>query len=109
MLSNYQVLNAESRKYFQRLFLMSGTAIDLNAISDINHVDEMYAFATNMSQPAENVTQLIEILQNVPAKQLLDFTSKLDLKKLMMRDWAPVIERTYFTYNFCTLLKRFGV
>lgn len=95
MLSNYQVLNAESRKYFQQILLLSGTAIDFNAVSDINHVDAMYAFAQNISQPAANLSKLIEVLQNAPAKQLLDFTSKPDLKKLAMRDWAPVIERMY--------------
>lgn len=73
--------------------MMSGTAIDFNALTDINHVDEMYAFARNVSQPADNVTQLIEVLQNASAEQLLGFTAKPDLKKLIMRDWAPVIER----------------
>lgn len=112
MLSNYQVLNAESRKYFQQILLLSGTAIDFNAVSDIDHVDEMYAFAQNISQPAANLTKLIEVLQNAPAKQLLDFTSKPDLKKLAMRDWAPVIERMYtiaFTSHFMFRWKMFVV
>lgn len=94
-MSNYQVLNDESRKYFQQLLLMSGTAIDFNAISNIDHVDEMYAFAKSISQPADNITHLIEILQNAQAQPLLEYTSRMDLKKLVMRDWAPIIERKY--------------
>lgn len=94
-MSNYQVLNDESRKYFQQLLLMSGTAIDFNAISNIDHVEEMYAFAKSISQPADNITHLIEILQNAQAQPLLEYTSRMDLKKLVMRDWAPIIERKY--------------
>lgn len=111
MLSNYQVLNAESRKYFQQLLLMSGTAIDYNAISSIDHVDEMYAFAQNISQPVDNIAQLIKVLQNAPAQLLLAYTSNMVMKKLEMRAWAPITERKYLDYreNFIDKLFAFQI
>lgn len=100
MMANYLVLNAEARQYFQRFICMSGTAIDFNAISYENHINEMYNFARNISQPANNIAELIEVLKSASAKEILDFTSQIYTKKLEKRKWAPIIESMYFIRIF---------
>lgn len=90
----YQVLNAESRKYFQRIISMSGTAFNPSAFHHGNHKCLIHAIAKNASQPVNSTEQLIEFVRRVPARQIQNFIDE-NVKLPFPLFWAPFIESKF--------------
>lgn len=93
--ASFQVLNQESRKYYQRVILMSGSALIYNSYHDGDHTCLMYAIARNASQPASNIDELIAFLKTTPASQIQNFLNDIYYKLPWPLPWAPILESKF--------------
>lgn len=80
------MLNKESRKYFTRAFLSSGSAFSYYAFSDRNHLDQM----KNCSE-IHDEGKLIEFLKTVDSKDLEECQT-FSFKNPNTVPWAPTTE-----------------
>lgn len=94
---NFQMLNEKSRKYFNRAFIMSGTALTFFALSEINHMDRMHGCAG-----VQNTEKLIDYLKTTDAETIAKchFTTGFD--NLFTSPWAPTIENATTNGAFIT-------
>lgn len=92
------MLNAESRKYFNRAFLSSGTILNYYALSEGNHLARM-----QKSTQISNITELIEFLKIVDIKTLNEYNSYNGFDKLLSVSWGPTIENDTTTGAFITM------
>lgn len=85
---NYQMLNEESRKYFNRAFAMSGTVFNYYALYEPHHLRRMQDYAN-----IEDKNKLIEYLKTTDTNTLAN-CSKADTlgTTLLVVPWAPTIE-----------------
>lgn len=81
------MLNEESRKYFSRAFLSSGTAFSYFALSRANHLERMQQF----SKINDN-NELIEYLKSADEKVLAECRQFMGFEKLLGSAWTPTIE-----------------
>lgn len=88
--ADYQVLNEESRKYFQRVIILSGSA--LIGYHTGNHECLMHIIARNASKITRNKEELIEYLKTADARQIQDFVDDIENLPPII-SWSPIIER----------------
>lgn len=84
---SFHMLNEESRKYFNRAFLLSGSAFDYFALSELNHFERMQKFSN-----INDKNQLLEYLKTADSKMLADIDSISSFGKTLIPPWAPTIE-----------------
>lgn len=83
---HFHMLNKESRSYFNRAFAASGTAITTNALTKVNHVQQVQ----ECSKIVE-MDKLIEYLKTENSNTLIkcpQFENPVNLNTI----WAPVVE-----------------
>lgn len=80
------MLNVESRKYFNRAFLSSGSAFSYYAFSNVNHLDHM----KNCTEIHDR-EKLIEFLKTVHSNDL-DECQTFSSKNANTVSYAPTIE-----------------
>lgn len=74
--AHLHVLSAESRKYFRNAIAMSGSAVHFWAMTTAeNHVNIAFEMAARFGQPQANVSDLVELLKSLPAKEFIEFTT----------------------------------
>lgn len=81
---HFQMLNEESRKYFNRAYLMSSSAFSFYAFSKANHVDKV----KECSGIADN-NRLIEYLKTAESSAL---SKCYRLEKEFITTWIPTVE-----------------
>lgn len=86
------MLNEESRKNYQRVILLSGSAFISNVYHDGDHKCLMYEIARNASKPANDIEELIEFLKTTPASQIHNFLENIYYKLPWPLPWAPILE-----------------
>lgn len=70
------MLNEESRRYFHKALVMSGTAIKANGYSHGNHQCLLDAFVSQYATECVNNTEkLIDFLQKVEVEKIIEFTT----------------------------------
>lgn len=91
---HYQMLNDESRKYFKRAILMSGTSLNYFALSqEDNHTDRMHELARLSGESKIDDIDLEKFLQKVSPEKILEYTSKLEpFGRILETIWAPIVE-----------------
>lgn len=92
------MLNVESRKYFHRAFLSSGTVFNYFALSEANHLALLQKY-TQIS----DTTELIEFLKTTDLKTLNEYNSYEGFDKLLSVTWIPTIETNATTDAFITM------
>lgn len=94
--THFHILSPESRKYFNRAILMSGSALNFWALSAVdNHVYSAFNMANIWQQPQSNLTNLVEWLKIFPAQKFLEF-SRPNFGDAGIHEFpfVPIIERT---------------
>lgn len=81
------MLNAESRKYFSRAIVSSGTAFSYFALSQGNHMQLMQTFTK-----IDDRNELIEYLKTADSQVLNEYNSFKGFEKLLSTAWTPTIE-----------------
>lgn len=81
------MLNVESRKYFNRAFILSGSAFDYFALSEVNHLERMREFSK-----IDDKAKVVEYLKTADSKLLADIGSINSFGKTLIPPWAPTIE-----------------
>lgn len=81
------MLNEESRKYFSRAFLASGSALSYFALTEGNHLERMQEFSK-----INDEKKLIEYLRGEDSKVLAGCHSFTGFGKLLSSPWTPTIE-----------------
>lgn len=94
---NLHMLNNESRKYFNRAFLMSSTALNYYALSDENHLERMKKFAN-----IQDEKQLVEYLKKTKNIALSQIESNADFGVLLDFRWGPTVESAETEAAFIT-------
>lgn len=86
------MLSPESRKYFNNAIVMSGTAFHYWAMSPYQtHVDVAHGMANKWNQSQHTLAGLVELLKNVPAQKLNEFSTP-PFESTLDFTFAPVIE-----------------
>lgn len=83
-------LNVESKKYFNQVMCMSGTAIVANTFGLSDHQCVLEIFA-NRTKSIENDEQLIEFMQSAPLDDIIGLT-KATSQNVVKFVWVPIIE-----------------
>lgn len=93
--AHFQVMSAESQKYFGRAILMSGSALHLWAYSPLaDHVERAFEMARRWNRPQTNVTELVDLLKSVPARDFIEASRNADeIERTATITLSPVIER----------------
>lgn len=91
------MVNKESRKYFKRVYLGSGSALNNRMLSDINHVERMKNF-TRIS----DMGKLIEFLKTTDGQTLADCYTVDGFGKTLALPWIPTIESSRTDGAFLT-------
>lgn len=68
--THFQILSAESRKYFRNAIPMSGSTEAWWALSNDDHLQRAFNIAKELGEPKETKEQLIAFLKDVPADKL---------------------------------------
>lgn len=90
-----QVLSPNSRELIDRAICMSGSALLFYSYLDANDQRErMFAFAGQLNASVTDFEGLTKFLQTVNAETIAEFTSQKSVDRLLVFDWAPVIEST---------------
>lgn len=84
---NFQMLNEESRKYFNRAFLISGTALTYFALSEPNHMERMQNYSG-----IKDIEKLIEYLKTIDSEMIAKCHETTEFKHLFISPWVPTIE-----------------
>lgn len=92
--AHFQILSAESRKYFRNAILMSGV-VDLywavNKRGD--NLDLALKITEELDGPKQSASELIEFFKSVPAKKIREYGSRSGFyKRTLQSDFGPVIE-----------------
>lgn len=97
---HFHMLNKESRSYFQRVLAASGTALTTNAITKVNHVQQLQE-----CWKINEMDKLIEYLKSESSDTLMkcpQFENPVNLNKV----WAPVVESNATKGAFLTKTPR---
>lgn len=81
---HHQILNEQSRKYFNRAFAMSGSALHSYPLSLIKG---------NNLKPMQNCTKINDVDELAKHLATTDVRNLLEYNKDNMMTWAPTIER----------------
>lgn len=93
----YQTMNAESKKNFNQIFMMSSTPLNYYAqMKSNNHSEMMIEMARRKGVPISNTDELIEFIKSVDVKRLVEWCSHKGAFGLTFdSDWAPIVERKF--------------
>lgn len=91
------MLNEDSRKYFNRAFLLSGSAFDFFALSESDHFERIQEFAKIFDRE-----QLIEFLKIANSTDLANLHTLSSFGKTLISPWAPTIENPKTVGAFLT-------
>lgn len=97
---SFHRLNAKSRSFFQRAYVMSGSAFNYYTLSPTNNkTDLIVNIAKNQGVEISNTDQLIEYIQTVDSEYILNQTH-YSFKNRSLMQFSPIkqpcIERKYF-------------
>lgn len=82
------MINEESRKYFNRAFLSSGSSLNYFAFTKGNHVERMFGCSE-----ATNQQQLMEYLKTTPQDDIVECYFRYDQGPNAIKPvWTPTIE-----------------
>lgn len=94
----FQMLNAESRKYFNRAFASSGTGSVWFILRKANHVPEIRkCLRTNETNMDKLVAQL-----KTADRRVLQMCSLHDFSKSFVLTWVPTVEKANAREPFLT-------
>lgn len=83
---SYQMLNEESRKYFNRAYMASGTALDFQGFRRSNHRQTIQkCFQLN------KIDEIIDFLKSNSAEVLTSCSSKRVYNSILLT-WVPTVE-----------------
>lgn len=89
----FQILSAESRKYFRNAMCLSGSYFSYWGMSKKNdHLDLAYKIAEDLGEPQQSLSGLIKLLTSVSAKELSKYSTVNSTRGRLEIDFAPVIE-----------------
>lgn len=91
------MFNKESRKYFNRAYLSSGSAFTYFALSSGNHLARMQKFSK-----INEINDLIEYLKNVSSETLASCHTMDSIGYQLFSPWAPTIENSQTAGAFLT-------
>ncbi|XP_031623525.1 esterase B1-like [Contarinia nasturtii] len=95
---NYHMLNEESRKYFNRAFAMSSSALNFYALYEPNHLEIMQNFSN-----IQDKDKLIEHLKKEDSAILEQFRSTTSRGLVLLQSpWVPTIENSTTKGAFIT-------
>lgn len=91
---HFQILSAESRKYFRNAIVMSGTADNFWAMSiEENHLKLAHQMAEDLNKTVNSFDELVSFLKEVPIDDIHIYALILNLKNdVFQNKVAPVIE-----------------
>lgn len=84
--ANFQMLNEESRKYFNRAFISSSSAFSYYGYADGNHFKQIQKCSESVGKE-----KLIEFLKTADIKALVECQS-YTFESSVIVPWAPTIE-----------------
>lgn len=92
-LTHFQVLSAESRKYFRNAIILSGSAENLWAISDDDHLKRAFNMAQELGETITDHQELVEFLKTVAPEKLYRFADGEKIRNVLPYfPIAPIIE-----------------
>lgn len=91
------MLNEESRKYFNRVYIGSGSALNDRTFSQENHIERMQNFTKIV-----NVHKMIEYLKTASSESLDDCGEMNSFGRTLNLSWSPTIENRNRTGAFIT-------
>lgn len=91
------MLNKESRRYFKRALVMSGSVYSIFALTETNHLKKMQQCAHT-----KDVNQIIEYVQTSDYKDIVQCYFKDDWKETLKGEWIPTIEAPGTINGFIT-------
>lgn len=100
---NYQILSAESRKYFHNAIPMSGAVFNFWALFLVkNHLAEAHNIANELGEPKTTFEELVEFLKTVPAEKFKKFAISTPDKGVRFQLlYGPVVESTHLNFHSC--------
>lgn len=93
----FQMANEESRKYFNRAYILSGSLFNYFALTEEGHLERMLECSQTKDQ-----TSLIDYLKTTDAEKLLECYFVTDWGKTIKPKWAPTIEKPNAKMPFIT-------
>lgn len=85
---NYQMLNEESRKYFNRAFALSSSALNHYVLYEPNHLERMQNFSN-----IQEKQKLVEFLKTADSGDLAKVQTTNDFGNILLEaPWVPTIE-----------------
>lgn len=101
--ASHHMLNDESRKYFQRILIMSGTANTYKMFLEGNHRCLVEIFAKKYEKwIGSSLEEIIELLKSVSEKEILDFAAEVqsqphdqlefEIVATLNVFWVPIVE-----------------
>ena len=95
---NYQMLNEESRKYFNRAFAISGSSLNYYPLYEPNHLERMQNFSN-----IQDKQKLVEYLKTADSATLANAHRTNDLGQFLLETcWVPTIENPEIKGAFMT-------
>lgn len=90
------ITSAESRKYFQKAIVMSGSALHYWAMTLNNHVELAYEMADSWNQTQTNLPDLIQLFKTIPAEHFVDFTKwGTRVNRRVEIPFSPIVEGNF--------------
>lgn len=94
---NYHMLNEESRKYFNRVYISSSTAFSYIALNKNNHVKRMQEYSNT-----NDMNALIEYLKTTNSDILMKCHMMETFDPTLISPWVPTIENPDTNHAFMT-------
>lgn len=89
----FQLLNKDSRQYFQRAISISGTPITYFALQDTNnHTDLLIKVAERDGQNIATNAELVEYLQTVDVDEITKNGPQFPFERTLRVAWGPTVE-----------------
>lgn len=85
--TTFHMLNEESRKYFQRAMVMSGSIFSYFALTEGNHLEKI-----QKCTPKTDIIETIEYLRTANASDIVRCNFRDDWGKTLKPEWVPTIE-----------------
>lgn len=95
--TTFHMLNEESRKYFKRAIVMSGSVYSYFAFTATNHVKNMEECSLTKRKD-----QMIEYMQKADVRDLFQCYFRDDWGKTLKPEWVPTIEPKDASNGFLT-------
>ncbi|XP_031637146.1 venom carboxylesterase-6-like [Contarinia nasturtii] len=92
--AHYHLLFEQSRKLIRGGIFLSGSAFLFHSyLDESSHLKKMYDFAHKFNASIQNMSELVDFVEHVPAKKIVNLTSQSTFDRTLTSDWAPVIEQ----------------